>query len=255
VSSLLAISGCLATLAVAMAVLSAWRRRRRVSAETVRKLLHVIMGLTVVGAPWVFSSTWPMLVLAALSLAWLWAVKHCRSLRRAFGGVLHGVRGASRGEFAFVGGVLLTYLLSSGETAYYCAAIAVLALADAAAALVGRAYGRHHYRIGKTRKSLEGSATFFGVALVSTAAVLTALTSQPTALIFEAALAVATVTTLLEAGGGAGMDNLLVPVGAVVSLRLLIDPGALPYASLLLVCVGVIAVAGSNRPNMRGSHV
>jgi len=195
-----------------------------------------------------------MLALGVLVLAWLWAVKRFRPLRRGFGGVLHGVRSASGGEFYFVAGVLLAYLLCAGELAYYCVAIVVMSLADAAAALVGRAWGRRRYRDGETRKSLEGSAAFVAVAFASAAAVLAGLTSQPPATIFEAALAVALVATLLEASGSAGADNLLVPVGVVVALRLLLDPAALPHAALLIVCLAAIAVAGSVRPRARGAH-
>ncbi|NIR84788.1 MAG: hypothetical protein GWO05_16730 [Gammaproteobacteria bacterium] len=224
--------------------------------EAVRKALHVEMGLLASVAPWVFSASWPMLVLAGLAVAWFWAVKACRPLHRRFRRVLRaGDRRRSRGEFFFVGGVLAAYVLSSGEPAYYCTAVLVLTLADTAAALVGRKFGKHPYGASEARKTLEGSGAFFIVAFVCVAACLAWLSAHPTAPNVAAALAAAVAATLLEAGSRRGADNLLVPIGTVAALRLVLEHESSPVAIALIAGGAVLVAASGLRPQMRGSHV
>ena len=95
----------------------------------------------------------------------------------------------------------------------------VLTLADAAAALVGTAYGRHRYQTWDDYKTIEGSAAFFVVATICI--------YVPLALFSEAshwhsaavAVLVAMATTVLEASMGRGFDNLLVPLGAFAAIK------------------------------------
>lgn len=255
-NALVGIAGCLALLVVSMAGLSAWGRRRRVSGEGVRKVLHVEMGLVASAAPWVFGAPWPMLVLAVLAVAWLQGVKLCRCLHRRFRGVLRaGDRRRSRGEFFFVGGVFAAYVLSGGEPAYYCPAVLVLTFADTAAALVGRRLGKHVYGAGQARKTLEGSGTFFVVAFACAAAGLACLGPHAVAANLVAALTAAVTATLLEARSYRGADNLLVPTGTVAALRLTLDHDPSLAAMLIMVSAVAGVVASGTRPLARGSHV
>ncbi len=58
------------------------------------------------------------------------------------------------------------FVLSDGRTLLYVVPILVLTFADAAAALVGVAFGRLRYSTVGGSKSLEGSAAFLGVAFL-----------------------------------------------------------------------------------------
>lgn len=198
----IAIALVLALLMLSMAVLSVGARFGA-SAEARRKLLHVEMGVVTLGFPWLFSAAWPVLLLAGLSLAWFGMLRFSSALEARFGSALEASGRDSRGAMWFVCGVCLSFLLSNGDARAYCVAILVLTLADAAAALVGRHFGR-------TRKSLEGSAAFFSVAFVIALLMLQAL---------AAALVVALVTTLMEAAFEDGLDNLFVPLGALAVLQ------------------------------------
>jgi len=113
----------------------------------------------------------------------------------------------------FAGGVCLTYLWSASEPVVVWIAILVLVLADGAAALVGQ-------RFGGARKSAATSVAFFATAFaVSAVGLVAGVGLRPGEALVSAAL-VAAVTTGLEASLEDGLDNLFVPIGALVSLEL-----------------------------------
>jgi len=105
-------------------------------------------------------------------------------------------------------------------TAFFCLALAapvpaaatgaaVLALADPAAALVGRRFGRVRLRPGR---SLEGTSAFLFAGTLAAFAVLAGLHGIPFGLAAGAALAGALAGTLAELFGGPVDDNLLIPI-------------------------------------------
>lgn len=251
-TQLLAGSGCLLVLVASMAVLSVCHERGIGSPETVRKTLHVEMGLLAAGAPWLFDSSWQIVLLACLALVWLLAVRRFAPLRRRFGGALHGVSRRSHGESFFVAGIAVTYLLSADQPAYYCAAILTMTLADTAAAAVGRRIGRYCYGDAGARKSLEGSCAFFCTAFACTTSALAALTSSPPVSVMTAALVVAVVTTVLEAASVDGADNLLVPVSAIATMQLILGAAGPAYFVMTVVSVSAIAILWGSRPRLRG---
>ena len=96
----------------------------------------------------------------------------------------------------------------------YVVPIVVLTLADAAAALVGVAFGRLRYSTVGGSKSLEGSATFLGVAFLCAGMSLLVSGDHGYREAFAIAVALAIATTILEAVASKGLDNILVPAGA-----------------------------------------
>ena len=181
--------------------------------EAARKASHVAVGAMCLPLPWLFTDVAPVLALAAVACAGLLALRTVPWLRVRFGSALHGIARASYGEFAFVGGVALAFVLAHGDKPAYVAAILALAFGDAAAALVGRRFGRHPFAVGRARKSLEGSAAFFVVALLVCAVF-------PRAESVAAVAAFALATTLAEAFAGDGLDNVAIPLAGLLALRL-----------------------------------
>src|SRR5690606_29012949 len=104
-------------------------------------------------------------------------------------------RGTVLFPLAFVILILMLWNQAGGRTAL-AAGILVLAWGDAAAALIGRRWGRHRYRVGPGWRSVEGSAAMCIVAIIALLV-----------------LAAAGAATLLEAASRWGADNLLVPLG------------------------------------------
>lgn len=233
---------CLALLIASMAALSACHARGLTSPETIRKALHVEMGLVVAGAPWLADAAWQVVPLAILACAWLHAVRTNPLLRHRFGGAVHVVSRRSMGEFYFVLGVATTYLLSTREPAWYCAAILIMALADTAAAVAGQRFGRRLYGTGAGRKSVEGSCAFFCIAFACAASVLAVLTGDPPAAIVVAALTVASVSTVVEAMAKDGSDNLLVPLSVLATLQICLDAAHISTLAVAVASFAIVAV-------------
>jgi phytol kinase len=118
-------------------------------------------------------------------------------------------RGTVLFPLAFVVLILLLWNQPGGRAALG-AGILVLAWGDAAAALIGRRWGRHRYRVGPGWRSLEGSSAML---LTSTLAIVVMgqIMGAPYSLLLV--LAAAGAATLLEAASRWGADNLLVPLG------------------------------------------
>jgi len=230
--------------------LEAYRRSRSPDPELVRKCLHLGMGLLTLSFPWLFASPWPVVLLAALFTAWLAILRTFRSLQRLRGGVIDGVNRKSLGEIYFPLAVGLVYLLSAGDPLTFCIPMLILSLADAAAALVGERYGTLRYPTAGQRKSLEGSMAFFTVAFLSAHIPLLLFTDagRPANLLISMTLAL--LLTLVEAMAPGGLDNLGIPLVALLLLRSLLglDVAALVVrlgvAVLLATLVALLACRG-----------
>jgi phytol kinase len=187
--------------------------------EVLRKGLHITMGLTTLAFPWLFESPWPVVLVAATcAVAFLALHAHLPLLRR-LATALERIKRVSVGEFCFVAATASVFVLAKDDPVLYCIPMLLLTLADAAAALVGTAWGRHRYATLGDYKTIEGSAAFFVVAFACIAIPLAWFTpaSNPEAVAVAALVAMA--VTVLEAAMGGGFDNLFVPLGAFAAIK------------------------------------
>lgn len=184
------------------------RRAGRIPFDTSRKIVHIGVGTWILPTVLLFDSPWwaaaPPAVFVLLNL-----LSHRAKWVRA----MDEESGDNLGTILFpLAFVVLIALFWGAEHGRRCIAggILVLAWGDAAAALIGKRFGRHRYRAGSGWRSLEGSAAMFGFSLLALAAT-GALVPPP----FSAPVlaAGATVATAVEAGSRRGFDNLLVPLG------------------------------------------
>jgi phytol kinase len=210
----LGIGVVLGVLGTMMGALRAWQRLGTPRPETVRKVLHVGMGMVATSLPWIFSSALPVVVLCALAASVMLAVRLTPALR----GVVCGVERESWGDVYFPVAVGVTFVAAGGVKLLYVVPILTLTLADATAALIGLRFGAHRYRATEGRKSAEGSAAFFGVTFISVlAALAVAEVDWRKTLLISATLAL--LVTALEAVAWRGLDNLFVPLGTFVLLK------------------------------------
>lgn len=238
----------LAALMGLLVALSIYKGRCHPHPELPRKLLHVGMGVICLSFPWLFDALWPVLLLAGVSSAMLWALRSVALLRQHLGGVIHGVRRSSLGDLCYPLSVALVFALADGDPALYCAPIALLALADPAAALVGRR-GRLRYTTRDGVKSLEGSIAFgcVGFLCVQVALGLLRPLYGPELILISAAMAL--LTAVVESYSWGGFDNLFVPLAGIASLAVL---SCLAVAALYLLLAGAgtlvaLAVTASER--------
>ncbi|MGJ8695272.1 MAG: diacylglycerol/polyprenol kinase family protein [Verrucomicrobiaceae bacterium] len=210
--------------------------RLHLSAEGSRKLVHLGMGTICLSFPWLFEDPAHVDLLAALAVISLLLL---RWLKPKIGDVLHRVQRLSFGELLFPVGVAIVFRLSDGSPSTYLPAIGILTFADTAGALIGRRFGKHHYRTNAGQKSLEGSLAVFLVSFLITWAsgihhdLITALLI---------ATVVALVATMAEGVLGAGIDNLLLPITVYALLFFLND---LTWTELL-ARIGIIFALGTS---------
>jgi phytol kinase len=247
ITAWLAILLVLAALMGLLAALSIYRRRCHPDPELPRKLLHVGMGVICLSFPWLFEAVWPVLVLSGVSTAMLWALRSVPLLRHHIGGVIHGVQRSSSGDLWYPVSVALVFALAGRDPALYCAPIVLLALADPAAALVGRR-GRLRYATRDGVKTLEGSTAFGCVGFLCIQVVLALLRPSygPELILVSAAMGL--LTAVVESYAWGGLDNLFVPLAGLAILAVL---SSLPVAALYLLLAGagtlvilVVAVSG-----------
>jgi phytol kinase len=211
--------------------------------EVLRKVLHAGMGLVALSLPWLFTSAWPVMLLACSLVALLMGIRLIQPLRRRLGTLIYDVGRISWGEVYFAMGVTCLFILCRNEPFLYSVPVLILTLADAASSLIGKRYGRLRYRVHGGSKTVEGSVAFLlaaflvgemGLLLLEPAAGLDGLL---------VALGSALPLTLVEAVSGKGSDNFFVPVAAFVLLRSLLAMGQLELAGA--VAISVFAVPGA----------
>lgn len=235
-----------------MAGLQAYRRSSPTGPEVLRKLLHLGMGLLTLSFPWAFASAWPVLLLAGLFAIGLAALRIFQPMQRLLGGVIDGVHRDSLGEIYFPLAVGLVFFLSTGDPAEFCTPMLILTLADTGAALIGARYGRRRFPCGREWKSLEGSIAFLAISFLATLVSLRLLTDTGRAETVLIALVLALLLTLVEAAAGQGLDNLFIPLGGSLLLRLYRPLDAASLAVRLGVAILLVAlffVVGTPRPS------
>lgn len=206
-----------AILVGSMMALKCYSGRCNVAPELLRKCLHMGMGIVTLGFPWLFSTVWPVAVLALVSVLWLWSVQWCRPLQQYAGGVTDGVLRHTCGELYFPVAIALVFWWSQGNVLLYVIPVLVLTFADALAAVVGLRHGTHRYQIGQSTKSWEGSATFFCIALCAVFFSLM-LTGTSVGKALFIAITTALPVTFIEAVSHSGWDNLSVPLSTLALL-------------------------------------
>ena len=192
---------------------------RRMGADPTasRRVVHVGVGGVVAATPYLFSGPLAVYLLAACFVAG----NAIARIRQWWPGI-HAGRPDSIGTVTFPLAVFPALALAwpaSGNAHPWGITVAflILAVADPIAAWVGVRYG-HTGHVGKAQKSWIGSCTFAVVAWgVSYAALVgTGVASGET--VAGVSLVLAVTTTMAEALGGKGWDNLFIVVTAVVAL-------------------------------------
>lgn len=209
----------------------------RVGAEGARKLVHIGMGCVCLLFPWIFDASWPVWLLVGLAGGALLALRRVPWLRARLGGVLHDVNRRSLGEIYFPLGVAVVFTLAGGDALRFTIPVALLTFADAAGALVGKRWGRHHFETLEGRKSIEGSLAV-GITGALCAWVPLAVAGVPATTAVLIAVIMGLFGMVLEAIAWRGLDNVFLPLAAFAQLSIYL---ALPDG-WLVARLGVLAV-------------
>lgn len=187
-------------------------KHRVASPELSRKIVHMVHGLVIATGP--FFVTYKTIILVE---CFLLATAIVAKRLGWFKG-LSAVNRLSWGELAFPLGVIVSALMAPPAWVFAVAMLHV-GLADAVAALVGKNYGKHPFKVFGQKKSLEGSSAFF---IVSGLTMILLLTAAPMdiAIHMSLVLVVPFASTLAEAATPFGLDNFVIPVVVVALLSL-----------------------------------
>jgi len=202
----------------ALLVLMALVRRLPFGAEVKRKLVHVGTGVYAMGLPWLFPDRWPVYMIVGLTLVMM-VILRMPQISGRLGDAVHSVERRSYGDFLLAISVGLCFFFADGVALFYVLPIAVLTLADAAAALAGTAYGTRRFKVEQGVKSVEGTVVFFVITLLVALICLMFLSDLPPLNILTLALLVAGFGALVEAQSWRGFDNLFLPLGLLVFLE------------------------------------
>ena len=220
----------------------ALQKHGRVKAETARKFVHLGMGTVCLSFPWLFSSVWPVWILAGLAGVALGALRWVPLLRREVGGVLHDVNRASFGEIYFPLGVALVFTLSRGDPLLFAIPVALLTFADAAGALVGQRWGRHKFATLEGQKSVEGSLAVGLMGLIgSSGPLLLAGHDWRASLVIGAAIGL--FSLMLEAISWHGLDNIFLPLAAFAQVSAYLETPLNSLIVKLAVLLGLTVIA------------
>ncbi len=216
--------------------------------EITRKLSHIGSGFIVLSFPWLLSSAWSVALLTLSFLAILGGGKKSGMLQS-----IHGVSRRTGGAYFYPVAVLGIWLLSGGDKALFAIPIAIMAIADTGAALVGKARGETVFQVLDGQRSFEGTGTFFGLAfaIVLGGLALAGRPGWPDLLLVS--LVAALLTSAVEAVSVRGSDNILIPYAAWLvlerTLRLGLDELSAWLLGMLVSVLVVLAAYKAARLN------
>lgn len=210
-------------------------RKRGIETEVTRKFVHFSGAFVTIFFPFIFKSSWIVLALA-VGFALIMILTKKFGLLQS----VHAVKRKSDGAIYHPIAIYLCFLYSQflNQPWFYVISILILAISDATAALIGKTYGNNGYivEVG-TRKSFEGSFTFFLTSFLITHLVLLLATPLGRLESVLVAVLISLIMTIFEGVSLKGADNLFIPLGTMFVLSKNINPltGEIAYQIAALV--------------------
>ncbi len=220
------------------------RKLFRWSPEFTRKLVHVSVGILIFFTPDIFSAALP-----AILLAFIFITVNFLAIRL---GLLKGMHGVNRPTYGTVyyplAFLILVIVFWYRSPAIISLSILVLALGDAAAAIVGEtSRDPKVYFLTTDKKSLWGSAAMFVVSFLTLYLGISEYSGyiDDGYVALTASIAAAATATAWEALSSRGLDNLSIPLSVAFVLSCYLIPGMADAARFLtgVILALLIAVA------------
>ena len=197
-------------------------RRKGAKPETTRKFVHFSGAFVTIFFPFILTSHWTVLALAFCFTLIMFLSKKLELLPS-----VHGVERKSDGVIYYPIAVYICflYLQILNQPMFYVISILILAISDALAALVGKSYGANEYLVEVgTRKTIEGSVTFFLTSFLIVHLILLLTTSTGREESVLIALLISIIVTVFEGVSLRGADNLFIPLATMFILSKNITP-------------------------------
>lgn len=213
---MLAVIACLLGLSAIVLAGEVVRRRKILKGEHQRKFVHIAAGTFMAFWPWLIS--WQAVQIIGLVLLAATTYNHYVYKSLYYNGGPH--RG-SYGDMLLALAVVLCALLTDDKL-FFTLALLQVALADGLAAVIGTDYGKKwRYKVFGYQKTVIGTMMFWFTSLFILGIGLLAVNSAvPFSGYYYLLLLLPPALTLLENAAIMGLDNIVVPVVAILALRL-----------------------------------
>jgi uncharacterized protein (TIGR00297 family) len=215
-----------------IAVAELLRKYTNLSAGMTRKFVHILVGVIVFFVPILFISPVPAILMSVLFIALnYFSVRY--AVFKGMDDPVHQTYGTVYFPVSFL---ILVLLFWDCYPMIISTSILILGLGDAAATIVGQsAKNPRELRLGRDRKTVQGSIAMVLVTLVVTAGCLLLYPGElplsarflesNISFVMVLALITAVVTGVTEALSSRGTDNLLIPAASALVLFVALDGG------------------------------
>ncbi|MBX7214020.1 MAG: hypothetical protein K1X39_08435 [Thermoflexales bacterium] len=199
---------------LALGIAEGLRRGLKLDLEFTRKFVHIAVGMWAWGTATLFQNKWMAIITPAI-----FVVLNSVSYRYGLFLAMESRNKSNLGTIFFpIAFIVVLLLFWEHNKAFFVASLMPMTWGDAFAAIIGKRFGRHCYRLVGSTRSVEGSLTMLLLSFVATAA---ALLVFGVAAWLPISLVVALAATVVEALSPYGLDNLLVPAISAAALTLL----------------------------------
>jgi phytol kinase len=220
IQDVLGLGFILISIVVLLKIVNLLQAKLNLEAEVSRKVIHMVMGVTIVLFPWIFSSPTVVWILWFLVSALFMIIRYKKRFQ-SVGSALYGVERLSYGELYFTLGVALLFQFASSPLLFVFP-ILILTFSDALAAIIGVKYGTKKMVILGSTRSMEGSFAFFVSSFLILLIGLAWMTPLVLSSLVVYSLGMALLLTLMEAISVHGLDNITLPLGALFLLELVV---------------------------------
>ncbi len=212
--------------------------KNKISGYVARKLIHSFTGLSVFIVAYLNNPFLAVYMSLSVAILMLFARPNSASslLKTLYNTISEDNEqdvGYLQGPFAYAVAITLTLLIIQilpARSYFAIAALVTMIFADTAASIIGKKYGKHKITTYfNTKRTLEGSTTYFIVGIISCLIVYTfvghVFTGNTQILSLNSILLLSILTsltsTLLELFSPGKWDDLITPVGTTVLLILI----------------------------------
>lgn len=192
------------------------RRWKGYSSTFTRKVIHIGVGMMSWIIPYLFTNPWPFVLACGF-----FAILNLLDYKYGFFSAMASSDKSNLGTVYFPIAAAATALVFWEQPPLMVAALMPLTWGDGLASVIGKKYGRRHYQVHTSTRSLEGSLGFFIACFFFTWLALWAVSGPPDLTPQAAllpALVITVATTLVEAVSLWGLDNLAITAVAIAIL-------------------------------------
>ncbi|MDX1653235.1 MAG: phosphatidate cytidylyltransferase [Brumimicrobium sp.] len=180
-----------------------------------RKIVHLVTGLIVLVFPYYFSNHLSVMILCAAFFVLLLLSMYFNFLPS-----INKVKRKTLGSLYFPISIYFSFYIYTLEEnlIFFLIPMAILAVSDTLAELIGSTLKWKPYRFHDLQKTWGGSIAFFVSSFVISLIILRLFQLMDFDTNILISLSIAMVTTVFEAFSHRGIDNLTIPLGAILVL-------------------------------------